>query len=92
MTSFKETIEEQILKIKHLQDNNCKLVKEKEYLAGENNIMSEINKKLEKELCEKSAELVVYNFSTYCFSFIFILVLKVLTTHNCYKTQLKVEM
>ena len=74
MTSFKETIEELNTKILHLQDNNCKLVKENEILAVKNCKLLEIKKKVEKELSEKSAELVVYNFYTtfitYCLYFI----------------------
>ena len=58
MKSFEETIEELNAKIQHLQGNNCRLLKEKEILAGENCKLLDINKKLEKELSEKSAELV----------------------------------
>ena len=64
MKSFKETIEQLNAKIQHLQDNNCKLVKDKEILADENSKLTVTNKKLEEELREKSAKLVVYNFST----------------------------
>ena len=64
MTSFKETIEGLNLKIQHLQNNNCRLEKEKEIFACENCKLTVTNKKLEEELREKSAKLVVYNFST----------------------------
>ena len=64
MKSFKETIKELNAKIQYLQDKNCKLVKDKEILADENSKLTVTNKKLEEELREKSAKLVVYNFST----------------------------
>ena len=74
MKSFKETIKELNAKIQYLQDNNCKLVKDKEILADENCKLTVTNDKLEKELCEKTARLVVYNFYiifiTYCLYFV----------------------
>ena len=87
MTSFKETIEDLNTKILQIQDNNCRLEKENEILAVENCKLLDINKKLEKELSEKSAELVVYNFYTtfftYCLYFVFILVFRFLRTNQC---------
>ena len=47
MSSFKEFIIKQNVKIQHLQDNNCRLVEEKENLANENFKLLEKIKKLE---------------------------------------------
>ena len=65
MSSFKEFIIKQNVKIQHLQDNNCRLVEEKENLANENYKLSEKIKKLENVFGVKNSQLVTLNLYLY---------------------------
>ena len=65
MSSFKEFIIKQSVKIQHLQDNNCRLVEEKENLANENYKLSEKIKKLENVFGVKNSQLVTLNLYLY---------------------------
>ena len=62
---FKEVIKKQNVKIQYLQDNNCKLEKEKEYIAGENYKLLEKIKKLENEFRVKNSQLVILELYLY---------------------------